>query len=70
MSFSFQQQVYEEVIDAVGKDGEITFQILKKLELTERVIKESMRILPIVNLIVRELKADIDIGESSSVLLR
>lgn len=59
----FQQRVYEEVIDAVGIDGEITYDALRKLELTERIIKETWRILPVVNVIVRETNADIKLGK-------
>lgn len=59
----FKQKVYEEVIDAVGTEGEITHEVLKKMEFTERVIKETWRILAIVNMIVREAKADIKVGK-------
>lgn len=51
------------MIDAVGIDGEITYDALRKLELTERIIKETWRILPVVNVIVRETNADIKLGK-------
>lgn len=58
-----QEKVYEEVMTVLGKDGEITFDILKKLELTERVIKETLRLLPVVNLIVRDVREDIELSK-------
>ncbi|XP_030763148.1 cytochrome P450 4C1-like [Sitophilus oryzae] len=58
-----QQKVYEEVITEIGRDAPIETDHLPKLKYTERVISESMRLLPPVPMIGRYLNKDIQIGD-------
>lgn len=58
-----QQKVYREVIDVIGVDGKILPNHIRKLEYTERVVKEVLRLFPIAPILGREINAEIPIGE-------
>ncbi|XP_030755085.1 cytochrome P450 3A19-like [Sitophilus oryzae] len=60
-----QEKVYEEVITEIGRDTPIEIDHLPKLKYTERVISESMRILPPVNMVARYINKDIQIGDKT-----
>ncbi|XP_030755100.1 probable cytochrome P450 4d20 [Sitophilus oryzae] len=60
-----QQKVYEEVITEIGRDAPIETDHLPKLKYTERVISESMRLLPPVPMVARYLNKDIQIGDKT-----
>ncbi|KAL3280353.1 hypothetical protein HHI36_017842 [Cryptolaemus montrouzieri] len=69
-----QKKVYQEVIDVLGEDRDITPEDLPHLHYTERFIKEVLRLFPVVGFIMRTFTADVDIGdavlpEGSSVLI-
>ncbi|CAH0559998.1 unnamed protein product [Brassicogethes aeneus] len=59
---AIQEKVYKEVINIVGKDEEITYNILPSLKYTEMAINEALRLLPVVPWIARKSTADIDLG--------
>lgn len=61
-------------MDVVGPDRHVEHTDMPNLKFTERFIKETSRLFPIAPVIVRQLQADIDIGEAilpagSSVVL-
>lgn len=63
----FEDKVYEELHDIYGSEDNnsstpIKNEDLQRMEYLERVIKETMRILPIVSLIYRTATDDLDIG--------
>ncbi|XP_030754985.1 cytochrome P450 4C1-like [Sitophilus oryzae] len=60
-----QKKVYEEVITEIGRDTPIETHHLPKLKYTERVISESLRLLPPVPLVARYLNKDIQIGDKT-----
>lgn len=53
-----QQKVYEETIEILGHDRQMTPEDLTLFQYTERVIKETMRLFPIGPLIVRAVDED------------
>ncbi|VEN51014.1 unnamed protein product, partial [Callosobruchus maculatus] len=57
-----QDHVYKEIIEVVGEYEEITYENVKSLELTERVILESLRICPIMFSLTRYTKERVRIG--------
>nr|CAI5869321.1 unnamed protein product [Callosobruchus analis] len=57
-----QEKVYKEVVDVVGEDGEILPDHLHRMDFTDRVIKETMRVFPAGPLITRYISGDIDLG--------
>nr|CAI5865303.1 unnamed protein product [Callosobruchus analis] len=57
-----QEQVYKEVIQVVGEHEEVTYENLKSLELTERVILESLRLCPTMFSLTRYAKERTRIG--------
>ncbi|EGT55334.1 hypothetical protein CAEBREN_32828 [Caenorhabditis brenneri] len=59
-----QEKVYEELIEIFGEDPDedVTSESIKKLEYTERVLKESKRRLPPVPMVQRKLREDMEIG--------
>ncbi|XP_030764328.1 cytochrome P450 4C1-like [Sitophilus oryzae] len=58
-----QEKVLEEVLEVIGPDRRVQYDDLQHFKYLERVVKETMRVFPIVPMIVRALDADIDIGE-------
>nr|CAH7765315.1 unnamed protein product [Callosobruchus chinensis] len=58
-----QDQVYKEIIQVVGEYDEVTHENLKSLELTERVILESLRICPTMFSLTRYAKQRTRIGQ-------
>ncbi|GJQ82710.1 hypothetical protein Trydic_g19721 [Trypoxylus dichotomus] len=58
-----QDRVYEEINDAFqDHEGPINMEILGKLKLLERCIKETLRLYPSVPIVARQLQKDINIG--------
>ncbi|CAH0560963.1 unnamed protein product [Brassicogethes aeneus] len=57
-----QEKVLTEVMDAIGKDREITCNDLHQLKYTEMAISEAMRLIPVVPMIGRRAVGDIDLG--------
>ncbi|GAB1859801.1 Cytochrome P450 4C1-like isoform X1 [Camponotus japonicus] len=62
-----QEKVYEELSEIYGNENlnsaPIKYEDLQHMDYLSRVIKETMRIFPIVACVVRHLKEDIKIGE-------
>ncbi|XP_030753067.1 cytochrome P450 4C1 isoform X3 [Sitophilus oryzae] len=58
-----QEKVYEEVITEIGRNTPIETDHLPKLKFTERVLLESMRILPPVPVVGRYITKDIKVGD-------
>ncbi|XP_032689286.1 cytochrome P450 4C1-like isoform X2 [Odontomachus brunneus] len=62
-----QQKVYEELLEVYGtqdpKSAPVKFEDLQYMNYMERVIKETLRVFPIVPLIGRRLNEDLQIGE-------
>ncbi|XP_049820649.1 cytochrome P450 4C1-like [Aethina tumida] len=58
-----QERVYQEIIDVVGKDGDILHTDLPKLKYTKMAIYESQRLLPSIPLIARKIKEKLDLGD-------
>ena len=60
--YNFQEKVYEEIFSIFGSyDCEVTMKMLKQMEYTEMVIKETMRVYPSAPLIMREVEEDIEL---------
>ncbi|KAI4466640.1 cytochrome p450 family 4 [Holotrichia oblita] len=58
-----QERVYEEIQDTFrNHEGPVNAEILGKLKLLERCIKETLRLYPSVPIVARQLQKDIDIG--------
>ncbi|XP_055612643.1 probable cytochrome P450 313a4, partial [Uranotaenia lowii] len=57
-----QERVYQEVI-SVAPSGPLEYQDVSKLEYMEMVIKESMRLVPVVALVGRICEKDLTVGE-------
>ncbi|KAM0726633.1 Cytochrome P450 4C1 [Formica fusca] len=62
-----QEKVYEELLKIYGtetpKSTSIKYEDLQRMNYLENVIKETMRLFPVVPLIARKLTEDINIGE-------
>ncbi|KAF8353755.1 hypothetical protein PRIPAC_95378 [Pristionchus pacificus] len=59
----FQQQCYEEIRDIFGdSDRDTTHEDMKAMVLTERFMKETMRIFPPIPVVERELQNDFQMG--------
>ncbi|XP_072381843.1 cytochrome P450 4C1-like [Diabrotica undecimpunctata] len=58
-----QQKVFDELIDILGPDRRAFPEDLPQMKYLERVIKETMRIFPVVPLLGRTLDEDIDGGD-------
>nr|CAI5866580.1 unnamed protein product [Callosobruchus analis] len=56
------QKVYEEVLDVLGVEKSVESEDLLRLEYTERVIKECLRLFPPIGFISRYVSEDVDIG--------
>ncbi|VEN38626.1 unnamed protein product, partial [Callosobruchus maculatus] len=56
-----QQKVYEEMIDAIGPDEIVRPSHLRKLNYTERVIKETLRMFSIATFFSRHVTEDLDL---------
>ncbi|KAM0724380.1 Cytochrome P450 4C1 [Formica fusca] len=61
-----QEKVYEELLEIYGtkipKSTPIKYEDLQRMNYLENVIKETMRLFPVVPLIARELTEDLNIG--------
>ncbi|VEN35563.1 unnamed protein product [Callosobruchus maculatus] len=57
-----QQKVYEEVVGVLGREKSVEPEDLLRMEYTERVIKESLRLFPPVAFISRYVSEDVAIG--------
>jgi len=57
-----QQKVYEEIIDVIGDDEELTMQKLNSLHYLDLVIKESLRMYPPVPYYGRKLSEELTAG--------
>ncbi|CAH1971003.1 unnamed protein product [Acanthoscelides obtectus] len=62
-----QRKVYQEIVDVVGVEGEIRPEHLQRLEYTERVIKETLRVFPAVGMFSRYVAEDIDLGNNVKI---
>ncbi|KAL3271099.1 hypothetical protein HHI36_021595 [Cryptolaemus montrouzieri] len=58
-----QQKIYEEVIDILGTDRDVTDEDLPRMQYMERFLKEVLRLFPLVSFILRCTTADIDLGD-------
>nr|CAH7767126.1 unnamed protein product [Callosobruchus chinensis] len=58
-----QQQVFEEVMEVLGPEKSVEPEDLPKLEYTERVIKEAMRLFPVIAAVSRYVAEDTYIGD-------
>lgn len=59
-----QDKVYDELHSVFdGQDEEMTYEHIQKLPYLDRVIKEGMRVLPVVPFMMRTATADTQIGE-------
>ncbi|XP_019871267.2 cytochrome P450 4c21 [Aethina tumida] len=59
----YQETVYEEVLDIIGKTKEIEPDHVRNLNYLEMCISESQRLLPIAPMVGRETTGDIDLGD-------
>lgn len=62
-----QQQVYEEIVGYYGaetRQPKVVYEDLSKLELLDRVLKETLRFFPVVPYFARKLRKDFMLGES------
>nr|CAH7734651.1 unnamed protein product [Callosobruchus chinensis] len=57
-----QEKVYQEVMEVIGTDEEILPEHINKMEFTDRVIRETMRLFPAGPIITRYISGDIDLG--------
>lgn len=63
-TFHFQNKVYDEIYCVLGdSDQPITIEDTTKLVYLEQVLKETLRLYPIVPLFTRELEDDVKISE-------
>lgn len=73
MHHDIQQQVYEEIVNYYGKETrqpKVVYEDLNKLELLDRVLKETLRFFPVVPYFARKLRKDFVLGERGfSILL-
>ena len=59
-----QEKVYQEVFRIFGdSDRDVTVDDLNKMEYTEMVIKETLRMYPIVPIFLRIVKDDLDLSK-------
>ena len=59
----WQDACRQEIIDAIGQTGQVTKETIPKLEITQRVLKESMRIYPPVPVMTRVNADGLRIGD-------
>lgn len=63
-NFTFQSKVYDEIYDVFGDgDQTITTEDTTKLVYLEQVLKETLRLFPVLPVVFRELQDDIKISE-------
>ncbi|CAH1107559.1 unnamed protein product [Psylliodes chrysocephalus] len=58
-----QQKLYEEMVDILGLERDVTASDLPKMKYTERVIKETLRLFPVAPAFARTLTGDINLGD-------
>ncbi|PIC30021.1 hypothetical protein B9Z55_021404 [Caenorhabditis nigoni] len=56
-----QEKVYKELVEVFGEDEDVTYEKMSKLEYTERVLKESKRLVAPVPMVQRKLISDLEI---------
>ncbi|KAJ8916519.1 hypothetical protein NQ315_000161 [Exocentrus adspersus] len=69
-----QQKVYEEVLQVIGTDNEITQEHVPKLKYMDMFIKETLRLFPLAPAVFRDVEEDVNVGDyvlpaGSSVIL-
>ena len=63
---NLQEKVYQEIMDVVLEKGRfIDYATIGKLEYMETVLKETMRVLPIVIVVGRNIEGDVQIGDKT-----
>ncbi|KAJ8916543.1 hypothetical protein NQ315_000185 [Exocentrus adspersus] len=62
-TLSFQQKIYEEVMEILGEDRQVETSDLSNFKYMERVIKETLRLFPVGVLFLRTAEDDIDLGK-------
>lgn len=61
---NFQEKIFEEIFRIFGDfDCEVTMESLKLMEYTEMVIKETLRLYPVVPMYMREAQEDIELSK-------
>ncbi|XP_066256937.1 cytochrome P450 4C1-like [Euwallacea similis] len=70
----YEEKVAEEIVRVVGLENDVTAEHLPKLEQLEKVVKETLRLFPVVPFILRKAGQDIDLAglkipEGTSVLV-
>lgn len=66
MHQDIQQEVYEEIVQVYGegnKEPKVEYEDLNKLVLLDRVLKETLRLFPVVPYFARKLRKDFELGE-------
>lgn len=64
-----QEKLYEEVVKALGDKDEVDFDVISQMDYLARVVKEGLRVLPIVPIVGRKTSADIKIGMLNRVCM-
>lgn len=59
----YQDSVYEEIVSVVPANEDITYQHIKELTLMEMVINETLRLLPAIPIVGRQVSKAIDISD-------
>lgn len=63
----YQQRVFEEVTQILPEKSSVdclSYEDLRYLEFTERAIKETMRLFPVVPMVTKKATSSIDLSES------
>lgn len=66
-----QDRVFKEILDVIGadKNAPVTYKQLQNLRYLDSVIKETLRISPVIPIIGRYLDANVMLGKSTCSLL-
>ncbi|KAI2474301.1 hypothetical protein C4B38_000369 [Diabrotica virgifera virgifera] len=57
----YQNKIYQEIIEVIGDNSEPNINLINKLKLMDRFIKESLRLYPVLPFISRKLEEDVTI---------